>query len=533
DSKSNEETTYGTKEPITFSVLYCDSGLGSADDKFQSPVSKKITELTGVTLSKEYVVGDPKQKLALLASSGEYPDMIYTMEFSNVIMDAGGFIPLDKMIEEKGVNTKEVYGDYINRLRWSSEDPFIYMMGNNTVNEELLQPEFGFQLQMTALKELGYPKMETLQDYENVIKTYKEKYPTIDGKPTIGLSLLADDWRIKISTTNPAAYSTGKPDDGEWYYDIKEDKAVLHLTTKEEKEYFRWLNHINDIGLLDPESFIQKFDQYEAKIADGRVIGLIDSKWEYGTAEQTLVAAGKPERTYTMLPLVMDNKTQKYAAFRPLSFSGGYGIGITTSCKDPQRAFEYLDWCSSKESQLLRNWGIEGVHYDVVDGKRTFKPDVFKKWCSDPNFSKETGIGVNGYPWPGYGLCAKAENDDYWHPMSEEIVRQAYTKPEIETLDAYGAKLWKDLYPTKDNFQANPYGELWKITLPGDSEGNLILRKYDELTARTIPEAIMAKPQDFDKVWEKYQADLVDIGIDKLTQEFNGIMQKQKKLWKK
>lgn len=37
----------------------------------------------------------------------------------------------------------------------------------------------------------------------------------------------------------------------------------------------------------------------------------------------------------------------------------GYGISITTDCEDPVRAIKFLDWLSSDEGQVLRNWGIE------------------------------------------------------------------------------------------------------------------------------------------------------------------------------
>ena len=71
---------------------------------------------------------------------------------------------------------------------------------------------------------------------------------------------------------------TGGPDDGQWYIDPETYEAIYHIRRPEEKEYFRWLNHMNDIGLLDPESFVQKYDQYKAKIAQGRVLALTDQR---------------------------------------------------------------------------------------------------------------------------------------------------------------------------------------------------------------------------------------------------------------
>ncbi len=467
-----------------------------------------------------------------MAASGDYPDFIYALEYSNIVVDAGGFIQLDELIEKYGPNIKKLYGDYLPRLKYSEADPHIYFLGLPTVGEVKYEPESGFQLQHAVLKELGYPKIETLKDYQNAIKTYIEKYPEIDGKPTLGLSLLADDWRIKITVTNPALFATGGPDDGEWYYDKSTGKAKLHLTRPEEKEYFRWLNHMNDIGLLDPESFIQKYDQYQAKIAEGRVLALADSKWEYVDAQQSLVAAGKPERGYAQLPVVLDN-AYKYADFRPAGYSGGYGVGISTSCKDPVAAIKFLDWMCSDEAQILFRWGIEGEHYDVVDGKRKFNDETFRSWTEDADFATKTGIGIYSWPWPGYGNGAVDANGDYYSPIFKDNIINSYTTPEKETLAAYGAEIWKDIFPSEENFEPSPCGVLWMINIPTDTEATVIMQKYDEITAKRIPAAILAKPEDFDMLWDYYQKELVNANIGKLEEEFNHLIQGKIKLWSK
>lgn len=58
--------------------------------------------------------------------------------------------------------------------------------------------------------------------------------------------------------TNPAVTATGGPDDGEYYIDPKTHKAILHYKRPEEREYFRWLNHMYNEGLLDKDTFVQK-----------------------------------------------------------------------------------------------------------------------------------------------------------------------------------------------------------------------------------------------------------------------------------
>jgi len=527
-SQEGSETTLNA--PITFSYWSADTTAGQLDDGYKSPVSQEIKRLSGVTLEKEFVIGDPREKLSFMAASGEYPDLIYALEYSNIIVDAGGYVRLDELIDQYGPNIKKLYGEDLARLRYSMEDPSIYFLGLPTVGQVRYEPELGFQLQHDVVKSLGYPKMETLEDFEKAIQAYVDKNPTIDGKPTIGLSLLADDWRIKISVTNPAVASTGGPDDGEWFYDTKTGTAAIHLMRNDEKEYFRWLNHMNAIGLLDPESFIQKYDQYQAKIAEGRVVALADAKWEYVDAEVSLKAAGMPERTYGMYPLTL-NDSYTFADFRPVGYSGGYGVGISTSCKDPVAAIKFLDWMCSDEAQILARWGIEGTHYQVVDGKRTFFPEVFKQMNEDANFATETGIGIYSWPWPGYGQGALDKNGDYYSPTYEETIINAYSEPEKEVLAAYGATMWKDLYPAETEFEKSPYGVLWQINIPSDTEAAVVMAKYDEITAKRIPEAVLATPSEFDERWDSYMQELKDINISLLETEFNKLIDEKIQLW--
>jgi len=532
-TKNGEETKGGDDakiEEITYTYWSADTTAGQLDDGYESPVSQKIKEITGVTLDKEFAIGDPREKLSFMAASGDYPDFIYALEYSNIIVEAGGFVRLDELIEEYGPNIKKLYGDDLARLRYSQEDPSIYFLGLPTVGEKRYEPELGFQVQHAAIQELGYPKMETLQDFEDAIKTYVEKNPTINGKPTIGLSLLADDWRLKISVTNPAVAATGGPDDGEWYYDTKTGKAELHLLREDEKEYFRWLNHMKELGLLDPESFIQKYDQYQAKIAEGRVVALADAKWEYVDAELALVAADMPERAYGMYPLTLDD-SYTFADFRPFGYSGGYGVGISTSCKDPVAAIKFLDWMCSDDAQVLFRWGIEGEHYSVVDGHRVFTDEIFKMQNEDPSFPVKTGIGIYSWPWPGYGQGAIDPEGDYYSPTYKETIIDGYTEIEKEVLKAYGATMWKDLYPDESNFEKSPYGLLWQINIPSDTDAAIIMARYDEITAKRIPEVILGDAENFDKNWDSFMKELEEIDVALLTEEFNKLIDQKIQLW--
>lgn len=526
-----EAATGSDNSPITFSFFSADPSPNWTGMKDE--IGKVLTEKTGVTLDAEFAVGDPQQKVALIASSGQYPDLISAKNDISKLVDAGAMLDLTDLIDKYAPNIKKVLGDSLKRARYSDEDHAIYAIPTYAgVGQQYFQAGGGFELQHRAVAEAGYPEIRTVQDYENVIKSYIEKHPTDEnGNKNIGLTLNADDWYMYITVTNPAFYTTGSPDDGEYAIDVDTQKVTYHFRRPVEKEYFRWLNHMNDIGLLDPESFVQKYDQYKAKIATGRVIGLIDQDWAYGDAEKALKAAGKFDQGYGHYPVTL-TKEYKETSFWPTGYMAGYGIGISKDCKDPVRAIKFLDYLASDEGQVLLNWGIEGKHYNVENGKRVIPKEISDRKVNDAtNFTKETGIGLYNTLGVHYGDGVKDSTGNYYTTNFPEQIQTSYNEVEKKTLAAYNVKSWRDLFPKEDEFKVKPWGAAWNINIPGDSEIVVLDNKLKDITWKRIPEAILAKPADFDKVWDAYMKDIEKAGVDKAETLREELVKKRVKLW--
>ncbi|MEC0309581.1 hypothetical protein PAEVO_63950 [Paenibacillus sp. GM2FR] len=517
-------------EPMTMTYYSADSNANWAN--MQDAVGKKLTEKTGITIQAEYAVDGSNQKLPLMVASGEYPDLVFAKGDANLFVDSGAFIDLTDLIEEHAPNIKKVYGDYMSRLKWSNDDEAIYVLPTlAAVDHQALDAGGTFQIQHEVLKELGYPELKTVKDYEKALKDYAEKNPTIDGQPTIPLTLNADGWRIMISVTNPAFIATGVSDDGEYYIDPETTEAKLHYKRPEEKEYFRWLNHMNAEGLLDKETFVQKTDQYEAKISSGRVLGVIDQEWGFGNATNALRTSGKENRTYARFPIQLDEST-KDATFQDTGYVAGWGVGITTSAKDPVRIIKFLDYLASEEGQILMNWGIEGEHYNVVDGKRVIPEDVQeRKTYDNANFTKETGIGLYNAMFPRYGDGVKDSTDNYYTTNFPETIIENYTPSAKETLKAYGVEMWKDLWPKQEEFEVKPWGVAYNIPVPSDSNINITYKKVEEITRKRIPEIILADPAKFDALYDQFLKELNDAGAEKMEQEYTQLVRDRVELW--
>jgi putative aldouronate transport system substrate-binding protein len=540
-STVSESSTDGTS-PITFSFFGADAS--PSWNNMQDDVGKEITTKTGVTLEAEYDVGSGggQTKIALMAASGEYPDIVYAKGELNKLVDAGAIIDLTDLIDKRAPNIKKVMSNNMNRMKYSKDDPAIYSIPTNVgVDQQSFDVTNGFEVQLrvlkelgypqiktvqdfeSVLKELGYPQIKTVQDFESVLKEYVAKHPTTDGLPTIPFTLNADDWKIMITVTNQADVTTGGTNDGEYHVDPDTYEAMLHYKRPEEKDYFRWLNHMYNTGLLDKDSFVQKEDQYKAKIASGRVLGLTSVEWEYQDAENALKSEGKDEYTYGHFPVTLDEQYKDHS----LQSIGvdGYGISITTACKDPIRAIKFLDWLSSEEGQVLRTWGIEGKQYNVEDGNRVIPDDILNQKVKDAsNFTKQTGIGLYSIFGVRYGDGVKDSTNNYYTANFPEQIIASYSDAEKETLIAYNATTWKDLFPGEDEFPVKEWGALYNMQAPTDGDYPVIYQKTQDIVRKRIPEAIMSKPADFDGIYDAFIDELNKAGAEKMESEYSELV---------
>ncbi len=527
------ETTTPSTEPVTFSFFGGDASPNW--NNMQDAVGKVITEKTGVSLKAEFAVsGTDQQKIALMIASGDYPDIIFPKGETSKLVEAGAMVDLTDLIDKYAPNIKKIYGPYMNRLKYSKDDPSIYTIPTNSmVDQTSFDAGGGFEVQLAVLEELGYPEIRTVDDFEKVLKEYAAKHPTIDGQPTIPLLLNADDWKIMITVTNPAVAATGGPDDGEYYVDPETYEAKLHYKRPEEKEYFKWLNKLYNDGLLDKETFTQKNDQYLAKIASGRVLGLIDQNWDYGEAENSLKAAGKYERTYGHFPVTL-NENYKDHSFVDIGNGSGYGVGLTTSLsKDQQiRAIQFLDWMASDEAQILNNWGIEGQQYKMENGKRVIPDDVQDRKTNDNSaFTKETGIGLYAPLSVRYGDGVKDPSGNYYTTNYPEQITKNYSEPMKKALAAYKATTWKDLFPGKDEFPVKAWGAAYNLPAPSDPDYTVAFQKSQDIVRKAIPAAIVAKPDQFDAIYDQMIADLNGNGIPEMEAKYTQLIKDTVEAW--
>ena len=520
--KKKESGSGSTDENGVTTLTFYNSDL-QEDDPWTDPVAEVLTEKTGVKLDTDHPVGEDKERISLMIAEQKFPDMIYAKGDAGSLIDAGVLIDMTDLIEEYGPNIKKMYGDEFDKLKHSEDDPAIYQLSSYQMGGTKYEDSGTAQVQFAVLKENNYEVPKSLDEFEKMIKDYLAAHPkTEDGMDMIGISLSASDWHWMITLGNPSGYiAEGAPDNGQWLID-EDYNATYKFVSKKVREYFQWLNRMYNEGILDPEFATQTHDDYIAKISSGRVLALFDTLWDYQDGEKILKQDGKLEQTYCGLPLGMDENV-KVPTLMYQGLATGQGVGITTSCENPEAAIKYLDYICSDEGQVLVNWGIEGTNYLVdEDGHRYREQDEIDASKKDKNYKKTTGVGFHSYPFPQYGVGVEDSTGSTYTTDSRDSVIAEYNEEQKAACEAWGVEALLDIFPQPDEFETPDYSPVWAMSKP--VEFDEIGNKLDEIAQASLISCVMAKEADFDKTYDEMLSELEGSGMSEAAEMLTEIV---------
>ncbi|MCQ2591531.1 MAG: extracellular solute-binding protein [Treponema sp.] len=505
------------KEIVHFSFYSADL---TEEMDFEDDIAKEITNRTGVILDLIPRSAAMSDAITLMIANDNLSDYIYAKGDMSKLIEAGAVLPLDDFIEKYGENIKKLYGDQLVRLRYSLSDPSIYTVGTYEIKSKKLEVSGNMQLQHSVLKEFGYPKIQTLDDYENILKAYIAKYPKINNHKTIGMSLLTDSWFWYLTLSNPGGFVLGYPDDGQWIVDQDTMIATYKFLHPQMQVYYKWLNKIYNEGLLDPESFTQTEEDWRRKLKEGFVLGTTYPNWGFPEIKTELIKNDMQERMMAYLPVTVSEEI-KDPSLKDYGFSGGWGIAISKNCKDPEKAFKFLDWFCSEEAQILVNWGIEDQHYyyDNNGERKSF-----------PYLDEQTiGIGRWVYPFPQGGSGYTDSTGNPLAKISIENIKQNYSSSEQETLQAYGVDLWTDLFPSPQELKVSKHGQVWQYALNGKMTDKV--NEVDNYVKEALINMIIGSTDKFDESWNQMQKTIIDLGIKEIETEITRLIDEKMQLW--
>lgn len=537
---------------MALSLVGCNKGgkngamnisIFSIQQREQPPADNKtykwIEEKFGVTFSFDILVGDKDQKIGVLIASGDLPDLVEVD--SEKFQGAGTLRDLKPLVEKYGPNLMKHYSSAWKKMidQDSEKDAngniikeHIYSLPNYGVIDGIPSDTYynqnGWWIQKAVLKEFGYPQIKTIDQYFDLLEAYYKKHPTIDGMPTIPFSIITADWEA-FNLWNPPNFLAGYPNDGNGHVDLVDGKYVYtdNFADANAKRWFKLANGYFQRGLIDPASFTDNRDQYYAKIAQGRVLGMFIQGWQFmGEPEQTLWSAGKDERTYAPLPIVFDESIRPHYRDQSLpNLQRGYGI--TVKCPEAKaiKIIQFMDKMLEEENQKVLYWGFEGEDYLIDEQGRAYRTEKQRADQKDPNWIQknratlwlEEAPKLEGTLPSGY---TRSMDDLEWE------YAQSQKPVDLELWAAYDVGSYAEFVDSNPPKNAGWY-PMWQCNPSAENggfeeEAAVAMTGFETIQRKYLPMMIMGKPSDFEKTWNEY-ANL----LKPLTTTYNKFMQQQ------
>lgn len=361
-----EELTYplDTDDELT---MWCGEQMKVHSD-YQSwkdsPFHSGLAEKTGVTVDWQYPTqgSNVTQAYNLLLASDELPDIIYwnfpdsgaqELIIDGLIYDLTDYLP--KYAPD--------YWEYINRPENAAEKKVLMTDDGRFYNIPAIR-ETGYNITYIGpiirqdwLDECGLEAPVTLEDWENVLVTFKEKYGARLG---FRLSNFNNSAGIASGT---GAYSGLRAT----LYVDDEDKIQVSALQPEWKEMMETLIKWWEMDLIDKDSLTMDNDAVRTKAVNGEIgitfvplsqCNLIvdDAEAENNGAEWKGIAY---PRTEPGAPTTMISGSANRTS--------GYGAVITTSCSEEKlkTALNWLNYGYTEEGIMYWNFGEEGVNYTL------------------------------------------------------------------------------------------------------------------------------------------------------------------------
>ena len=505
-------------KPITFTIF------NRGSDEPWKPGNKIIETLETITNTKielHYLVGDEATKIGVMIASGDMEDGVFVGGTTGPFIDAGSFIPLEDLITKNAPNLLKHYEPWWNFMKHSDGHIYIAELFGTPSGPAPVMENWGsaMWMQKDVLDHFGRaPK--TLEEYFSFIKDYMDLNPTIDGMPTRGFDILAQGYKW---IDNPPLFMSGQPNWGGVY--VPDEKAAIakeRWTPDFVKQWFLLMNQEYRLGVIPKDSLTLTQDQYLANIATGAVLAFHDQKWAYNASEDALRADGKDNRTYLPLPITYDGVEPNYMDLP--QFTGNNGLGISTSCKDPVRFLQFMDYVIQEPVQKFLTWGIEGENYNYDAKGRMVRPDEQRQLQLDARWPKDH-LGkllydnmpkMQGVYSDGNAVEPGNQPEEYFAAL-RPYDKALFEKLGIQTQAGFMG----------EQKQRPSYYPVWSMTIADGSPAKLADTRAGDVRTVYYPQLITCDPAQFDGIWAQYVDEINKSGIQDYIDEVNRQIQER------
>lgn len=355
ESSAASEGEKESLEPVEL-IMYLIGDETADTGTVYEKVNEKLREDINTTVTVKFTSWDTAQKIPLLLSSGEYFDCIYTSTTAEYVSSAtkGAFL---EITEDQ---IKEYMPDYYPDIPKSFFDD-VKISGKGYMIPYALQQVNNYKtviIRDDLRKKYGLEEPDSPEDYIAYLNAVAQNESSITPYGGTISGLKSDITNVLYSQPNNLFFvdnglmllTADLTDDSGTISCVLDDPAYL--------EFLRQMKELSDNGAWS-KSILQQQNIIpinEGKIAtDAGHLGVM--RVRYTEIQQI---EGAEAAVYDISP----------EALKAATPGANAGMAITAQCKYPERVMMMLNlFGSDQEYYDLLDCGIEGTHYELVDGK--------------------------------------------------------------------------------------------------------------------------------------------------------------------
>jgi putative aldouronate transport system substrate-binding protein len=344
-----------------------------------------IEEYTNTKLTMTHY-GTYNQVYPTLLASGDLPNVTTTLDLpmTKEAMQTGVFWDLKPFLADT-----ETLKDY---------HPTI--IENSSIDGMLIGiPKVRPLVRRTILYRKDWADKLGLSEPTNIDELYEFfralAYDDPDGngiKDTYGLSTQTD-LGIRFFTFLHGAPNVWEPRNGEFVY---------HFTTPEYLDGLKFLKRLYDEKILHPEWATIGRNQFNIMFQEGKVLGAFHDSTNAFQQLGIPLEEKNPGASIGSFTH-MKNPNGEIRTMGEAGHLGWLSIPKTVPEEKVKKIIKFLDMLADEPMASLMVWGIEDVHYNVVDGKAVMIPEMESKY-------------VEAVRWPFRLPFSTVEYENYARP---------------------------------------------------------------------------------------------------------------------
>ncbi len=398
-AEAGELTLPLTEDTETISVWMINDPTAMAKnggDYNNNPYYKELEARTNVHIDWQVPAAQTEsEQFNLLFTSGNLPDVMYYNPTQNVsykdgldaAVDDGYFLDLTDLLPKYAPH-------YLEAIEKSSENvkkAAVTDEGRYVQIYSILQtPQpsyFGYVVRQDWLDECGLSTPETFDDWENMLKTFKEKYGATAPLSTVPTWL----WNLG---TGMGVYNIT-----DFYQEDGKVKQALLDEPEKVREFLTLMNKWYTEGLIDPDFASETNFWGNSVLVSNDSTGVTCTMYTIPSAA-FLPSMNDEDAAFSALKVPVKNQGD--------TVMSGYVVPDATSswvisadCKNPELVLKWIDYMYTEEGARFGNYGVEGETYTMSDDGKPVYTDVISSNPDGLSYDEAMRLYTYEPSWPG------------------------------------------------------------------------------------------------------------------------------------